>query len=39
MQETMQYLAFNVGYGLWTPAVSECKPLMDAKVQLEEVGR
>ena len=33
MQETMQYLGFDVGYGLWTPAASKAKPLMDAKVR------
>ena len=32
MQETMQYLGFDVGYGWWTPAASKAKPLMDAKV-------
>ena len=35
MQETMQYLGFDIGYGWWTPAASEAKPLMDAKVQHE----
>ena len=33
MQETMQYLGFDIGYGWWTPAASKAKPLMDAKVQ------
>ena len=33
MQETMQYLGFDVGYGWWTPAASKAKPLMDAKVR------
>ena len=32
MQETMQYLRFDIGYGWWTPAASKAKPLMDAKV-------
>ena len=32
----MQYLAFDIGYGLWTPAVSKGKPLMDANVQHED---
>ena len=36
MQETMQYLGFNIGYGWWTPAASKAKPLMDAKVQHED---
>ena len=36
MQETMQYLGFDVGYGWWTPAASKAKPLMDAKVQHED---
>ena len=35
MQETMQYLGFDVGYGWWTSAASKAKPLMDAKVQHE----
>ena len=26
MQETMQYLRFDVGYGWWTPAASKAKP-------------
>ena len=26
MQETMQYLGFNFGYGWWTPAASKAKP-------------
>ena len=26
MQETMQYLGFDVGYGWWTPAASKAKP-------------
>ena len=33
MQETMQYLRLDIGYGWWTPAASKVKPLMDAKVQ------
>ena len=36
MQETMQYLGFDVGYGWWTPAASPDKPLMDAKVRHED---
>ena len=35
MQETMQYLMFDVCYGWWTPAASKAKPLMDAKVRHE----
>ena len=26
MQETMQHLGFDIGYGWWTPAASEAKP-------------
>ena len=33
MQETMQYLGFNIGYGWWTPVASKAEPLMDGKVQ------
>ena len=36
MQETMQYLGFDVGYGWWTPAASKAQPLMDAKVRHED---
>ena len=36
MQETMQYLGLDVGYGWWTPAASEAKPLMDAKLRHED---
>ena len=36
MQETMQYLGFDIGNGWSTPATSEAKPLMDAKVQHED---
>ena len=36
MQETMQYLGFDVGYGSWTPAASKAKPLMDAKIRHED---
>ena len=36
MQETMQYLGFEFGYGWWTPAASKAKPLMDAKVRHED---
>ena len=30
MQETMQYLRFDIGYGWWTTIASKAKPLMDA---------
>ena len=36
MQDTMQYLGFDIGDGLWTPAASKAKPLMDAKVRHED---
>ena len=36
MQGTIQYLGFDVCYGWWTPADSEAKPLMDAKVRHED---
>ena len=36
MQETMQYLGLDVGYGWWTPVASKAKPLMDAKVRHED---
>ena len=36
MQETMQYLGFDVGYGWWTRAASKSKPLMEAKVRHED---
>ena len=36
MQETMQYLGFDIGYGGWTQAASKAKPLMDAKVRHED---
>ena len=36
MQESMQYLGFDIGYGWWTPAASKTKPLMDAKVRHED---
>ena len=36
MQETVQYLGFDIGYGWWTPAASKAKPLMDAKVRHED---
>ena len=39
MQNTMQYLGFDVGYGWWTPAASKAKPLMDAKVRHEDQER
>ena len=35
MQESMQYLGFDIGYGWWTPAASKAKPLMDGKVRHE----
>ena len=36
MQETMQYLGFDAGYGWWISAASKAKPLMDAKVRHED---
>ena len=36
MQETMQYLGFDIGYGRWGPAASKAKALMDAKVRHED---
>ena len=36
MQERLQYLGFDVGYGWSTPAASKAKPLMDAKVRHED---
>ena len=36
MQETMQYLGFDVCYGWWTPAASKAKPLMDVQVRYED---
>ena len=36
MQETMQYLGFDIGYGWWSPAASNAKPLMDATVRHED---
>ena len=36
MQETMQYLGFDIGYRWWTPAASKAQPLMDAKVRHED---
>ena len=36
MQETMQYLGFDIGYGWWIPAASKAQPLMDAKVRHED---
>ena len=29
MQESMQYLGPDIGYGWWTPAASKANPLMD----------
>ena len=39
MQETMQYLGFDVGYGWRTPAASKAKLLIDAKVRHEDRKR
>ena len=39
MQETMQYLGFDIGYGCWTPEASKAKLLMDAKVQYEDPNK
>ena len=36
MQESMQYLGLDIGYGWWSPALSKAKPLMDAKVRHED---
>ena len=36
MQETVQYLVFDISYGWWTPVASKAKPLMDAKVRHED---
>ena len=36
MQETMQYLGFDIDYGWWTPAASKAKSLMDAKIRHED---
>ena len=36
MQDTMQYLEFDIGYGWWTPLASKAKPLMDARIQHED---
>ena len=36
MQETMQYLGFNIGYEWWPPAASKAKPLMHATVRHED---
>ena len=36
MQETMQYLGFDIGYGWWTQAASKAKPLLDANVRHEQ---
>ena len=36
MQESMQYLGFDIGYGWWTPAASNAEPLMNAKVRHED---
>ena len=35
MQETMQYLGFDIGYGCWTPAASKAKYPTNAKVKHE----
>ena len=39
MQETMQYLVFDIGYGSWTPAASKAKRLMDAKARYEDLKK
>ena len=39
MQETMQYLGFDVGYGWWTAAASKAKPLIHAKVRHEDAKK
>ena len=39
MQEIMQYLGFDIGYGWWTPAASKDKPLMDAKIRHEDLKK
>ena len=39
MQETMQYLGFDIGYRWWTPAASKAKPLMHAKVRHEDAKK
>ena len=36
MQQSMQYLGFDISHEGWTPAASEAKLLMDAKVQHED---
>ena len=36
MQQTMQYLGFDIGYGWWTPVTCRAKPLMDAQVRQED---
>ena len=36
MQETMQYLGFDIGYRWWISAASKAKPLIDAKVRHED---
>ena len=36
MQETMQYLWFDIGYGWWTRAASKAQTLVDAKVGHED---
>ena len=39
MQETIENLGLDDGYGCWTPAASKAKPLMDAKVRHEDPKR
>ena len=39
MQETMQYLGFDIRYGWWTPGASKAKPLMDANVRHEDAKK
>ena len=39
MQETMQYLGFDIGYARWTPVASKAKRLMNAKVGCEDLKK
>ena len=39
MQETMQYLGSDIGYGWWSPAASKATPLMNAKVLHEDPSK
>ena len=36
MQESIQYLGFDIGCGWWSPAASKAKALMDANVRQED---